>query len=266
MSKEYKTPEIYIEETSKPPPSIAPVETAIPAFIGYTPKARKLEVGDLAYVPTLIVSMLEYEHYFGGLVNETITITINDEIKKVGAIATPDSRKIKAKVPFLKNNMHYQLQLYFANGGGPCYIVSVGRPKSLLNKKDLKKGLDEIYNCDEPTLILFPDGVNLAKALDLYDLYNEALMQAYELKERFVIMDISSNSLNGKTSIGFFRDSISGGENPGSLKYGAAYYPLLISTISYHYADSSVAIIHNTVIKEQGEPPSLQGNHGDHQE
>ncbi len=33
---DYKTPGVYIEEIPKLPPSIAQVETAIPAFIGYT--------------------------------------------------------------------------------------------------------------------------------------------------------------------------------------------------------------------------------------
>ena len=37
---EYKTPGVYIEEIPKLPPSIASVETAIPAFIGYTQKAQ----------------------------------------------------------------------------------------------------------------------------------------------------------------------------------------------------------------------------------
>jgi phage tail sheath protein FI len=32
----YKTPGVYVEEISKLPPSVAQVETAIPAFIGYT--------------------------------------------------------------------------------------------------------------------------------------------------------------------------------------------------------------------------------------
>jgi uncharacterized protein len=36
---EYKTPGVYIEEIPHLPPSIASVETAIPAFIGYTEKA-----------------------------------------------------------------------------------------------------------------------------------------------------------------------------------------------------------------------------------
>ena len=96
--------------------------------------------------------------------------------------------------------MHYQLQSYFANGGGPCYIVSVGKPKQLLSKKELKKGLDEVYKYAEPTLLVFPDAIHLAKASDLYALYNEALLQASELGDRFVIMDISHNELQGKFS------------------------------------------------------------------
>ena len=252
MSKLYKTPGEYIEEISKLPPSIAAVETAIPAFIGYTQKAQKLQVGDLLNTPTRINSLTEYEQYFGTKIYETITVTIDDELTRAGNTISLDSRKITTKTAFLKNNMHYHLQLFFANGGGPCYIVSVGKPKATLNKRELKNGLDEVYQYAEPTLILFPDGVNLSKATDLYQLYNDALMQAHELGDRFVIMDISHNDLQGKTAIDLFRESITGGENPGSLKYGAAYYPFLQTTIPNYYADSTVKIIHHTITKESG--------------
>jgi len=252
MSKLYKTPREYIEEIPKFPPSVAAVETAIPAFIGYTQKAQKLQVGDLLNTPTRISSLTEFEEYFGTKIYETITVTIDDELSGTGNEISPDARKIVTKTAFLKNNMHYHLQLFFANGGGPCYIVSVGKPKATLNKRELKNGLDEVYQYAEPTLILFPDGVNLSKATDLYQLYNDALMQAHELGDRFVIMDISYNDLQGKSAIDLFRDSINGGENPGSLKYGTAYYPFLQTTIPYYYADSSVKIIHHTITKEAG--------------
>jgi phage tail sheath protein FI len=252
MSKLYKPPREYIEEITKPSPSIAAVETAIPAFIGYTQKAQKLQVGDLLNTPTRITSLAEYEHYFGAKIHETITVSIDDELTKTGNTISLDTRKISTKTAFLKNNMHYHLQLFFANGGGPCYIVSVGKPKATLNKRELKNGLDEVYQYAEPTLLLFPDGVNLSKATDLYQLYNDALMQAHELGDRFVIMDISHNDLQGKTAIELFRDSITGGDNSASLKYGAAYYPFLQTTIPYYYADSSVKIIHHTITREVG--------------
>ena len=40
MATTYKTPGVYVEEIPKFPPSVAPVDTAIPAFIGYTEKAQ----------------------------------------------------------------------------------------------------------------------------------------------------------------------------------------------------------------------------------
>ena len=61
-----RSPGVYIDEISLLPPSIAAVETAIPAFIGHTEKAREKEDNDLRYKPKRIVSLLEYERYFGG--------------------------------------------------------------------------------------------------------------------------------------------------------------------------------------------------------
>jgi phage tail sheath protein FI len=55
-----KTPGVYIEEIPKLPSSIASVETAIPAFIGYTQKAQERQSGDLLHVPKKISSLLEY--------------------------------------------------------------------------------------------------------------------------------------------------------------------------------------------------------------
>ncbi|RYG09698.1 MAG: phage tail sheath family protein, partial [Chitinophagaceae bacterium] len=39
MADVFKTPGVYIKEIPTFPPSVAEVETAIPAFIGYTEKA-----------------------------------------------------------------------------------------------------------------------------------------------------------------------------------------------------------------------------------
>ncbi len=61
----FKYPGIYIEEISVSPPSVAEVETAIPAFICYTEKAKSSTDGDLRLVPTKIYSMREYEQDYG---------------------------------------------------------------------------------------------------------------------------------------------------------------------------------------------------------
>ncbi|MGA7215312.1 MAG: hypothetical protein WBX20_14000, partial [Terrimicrobiaceae bacterium] len=61
----YNTPDVYVEEISVFPPSVAEVETAVPAFIGYTEKAIKKAPNDLIIVPTKVYSLKEYEQYFG---------------------------------------------------------------------------------------------------------------------------------------------------------------------------------------------------------
>ncbi|HOG03704.1 MAG TPA: phage tail sheath family protein, partial [Accumulibacter sp.] len=79
MATAYKTPGVYIEEIPKFPPSIAPVATAIPAFIGYTRKAENRTAADLHLKPTRISSMIEYEKYFGGAQSEeaiSVTVTV----------------------------------------------------------------------------------------------------------------------------------------------------------------------------------------------
>ena len=61
----YRTPDVYIEEISVFPPSVAEVETAIPAFVGYTANTTLITAGDLVNSPRRIKSLLEYEAYYG---------------------------------------------------------------------------------------------------------------------------------------------------------------------------------------------------------
>ena len=83
---EYKTPGVYIDEVSKLPPSIASVETAIPAFIGYTQKADLKEPEDLRFVPKKINSMVEYLQFFGEPKKET-AITVNIDTNRNTIVA-----------------------------------------------------------------------------------------------------------------------------------------------------------------------------------
>ncbi len=62
---DYITPGVYIEGIPQFPASITAIETAVPAFIGYTEKADDKQPGDLLKKPFRIQSMPEYEQYFG---------------------------------------------------------------------------------------------------------------------------------------------------------------------------------------------------------
>jgi phage tail sheath protein FI len=236
---EYKTPGVYIEEIPKLPPSIASVETAIPAFIGYTQKAQLKEAGDLVRKPRRITSMLEYEQYFGGPLPETtITVTIDksqpNKINVQGKVTTPS--------PYL---MYYSLQLFFTNGGGPCYIVSVGDYSGggVIDQATLKEGLDEVEKINEVTLILFPDGLNMTSAGNYYAIYKEALDQAAYLKDRFVVMDVYIDADPTVDNIQALRDFDFG--TIDTMKYGAVYYPRIYTRLDYDYNndDNAVTII-----------------------
>ncbi|NEP07675.1 MAG: hypothetical protein F6K34_24510 [Okeania sp. SIO4D6] len=73
----YKTPNVYVEEISTIPPSVAEVSTGIPAFIGYTEKAEK-DGEDLTNVPTRISSILDYETLFGKAEESSFDVTTKD--------------------------------------------------------------------------------------------------------------------------------------------------------------------------------------------
>ena len=240
MAKEYKTPGVYVEEISKFPPSIASVETAIPAFIGYTEKADNLQPDDLKLKPVRISSLLEYTEFFGGPQKEEgITITINEtQIKGVTtsleAVASlPESTRSK-------HTMYYSLQMFFANGGGSCWIISVGKYKRIQGapprKTALLNGLNKLKTIDEATLIVFPEAQNLS-ITGFKSIHDAALRQCNILKDRFVIMDIqggneslSSSGSNLQNILKNFRTIGIGNSN---LKYGAAYCPNIETVLDY---------------------------------
>ncbi|XOV67698.1 MAG: phage tail sheath family protein [Fluviicola sp.] len=224
----FKTPGVYVQEITKFPPSVAPVATAIPAFIGYTEKATELQTGDLNMIPKRITSMVDYERYFGLADKET---DINVEVNSAGSIIVSNNSPSNYK-------MYYALQMYFANGGGPCYIASVGTysdPIELGNDTSgLLGGLAAIRKQDEPTLLLTPDDQGLSSS-DFNQINQSKLTQCAELQDRFAIVDTYGDS---PTAIDNFRTGI-GNDN---LKYGASYYPFLNTILDYRYDDSSVDV------------------------
>jgi len=248
MATVYRTPGVYIEEIPKFPPSIAPVETAIPAFIGYTEKAEDQAADDLSLKPKRISSMVEYENYFGGPQNEEkITVAIDQKqedsvitVLKAVASVTESARS--------KHLMSYAMQMFFATGGGPCFIVSVGTYKTLggaLVQTEIKSGLDALLKKDEPTLIVFPEAQFLSIA-DFKTLHDAALKQCADLQDRFVIMDLhgGNDSLSDpETSlldaVDTFRTSGIGTDN---LKYGAAYAPNLETVLDFAFDETKIDV------------------------
>lgn len=204
----YNTPGVYVEEIPKFPPSIAPVETAIPAFVGYTEKAL-LNGESLVNKPTRIESIAEYEFMFGGGPSQDVTITLDTNNRFIRA----DSRA--------KLYLYDSLRLFYANGGGNCYILSVGKYPADVKSADLEAALDVLEQEDEPTIILAPDVVSDAGGP--YEFQKKALNQCNKLKDRVTLCDLTraTTVADFKISVNAFRDTI--GIN--NLKYGAAYGP-----------------------------------------
>ena len=232
---EYKTPGVYVEEIPKLPPSIASVETAIPAFIGYTEKAQWKEANDLRNRPWRIESLLQYEQFFGFPDPEKESLSV--------AFTTSGSRtEVNGKVDEAKRSkflMYYSLQMFFDNGGGPCWITSVGDYQStggVIIAQNLKDGLAEVAKINEVTLLVFPDAVNLDSSSDYYDVYDTAIDQCVDLKDRFTVLDVYHLPDNGElweADIQLLRDTLSG--TTDDLKYAAVYFPRIFTGVNFNY-------------------------------
>lgn len=209
----YKAPGVYIEESAKLPPSIAAVDTAIPAFIGYTQKAER-KGASLLQVATSVSSLIEFELYFGGAPLQNVTLWLDDQ-----------NAVVKANVDHTFY-LYDSLRLFFANGGGRCMIVSVGDYTSEISSEGLAQGLSTIEKLSEPTLIVMPEAVATEKhGVTLYD---AALAQCARVHNRMTLCDLRHHATEADFDLAVkaFRHDI-GNEN---LKYGAAYGPWLVTS------------------------------------
>lgn len=220
-----KTPGVYIDEVSLLPPAVAQVETAIPAFIGYTEFALK-DGRDITRVPTRIKSMKDYEKYFGGTPGRDIEVTLDP----LNAVA-------KAEVATAWY-LYDSLQMFFANGGEKCYIVSVGAYTDAPAPGDFTSGLDALQRYDEPTLLVMPDLMRLAatspptalEKAQIAGVQQTAIDQCNTLKDRFAVLDVLIADLNNpEVNIADLDDFRNGVSN--NLKYAAAYYPWLKTSL-----------------------------------
>jgi phage tail sheath protein FI len=223
----YRTPDVYVEEISVFPPSVAEVETAIPAFIGYTERASKVVANDLLMRPTKIFSFAEYEHYFGAPAAPAIGVALTATATGFSAVVTEPATN------FL---LYYALKMYFDNGGGKCYIVSVGDYAAAIEIAPLTAGLDAVALEDEPTLLVCPDALRLG-GTGYNTMAQNMLIQCGTLKDRFAILDLFGGSAPQEPA-----DLLANRARIGNnhLKYGALYYPDLRSAFNHHVlADES---------------------------
>lgn len=274
-----KTPGVYIVEKNAFPNSVVQVPTAVPVFIGHTEKAEN-GAKSLTNKPWKITSMVEYFNYFGGPPTPLFKM-----VEKQPASAKPDAKPAEAKAPdakaadakpaetkpaqpaaatpkkFYINDyeispsgnryiLFYSMLLFFQNGGGPCYVESIGDYKTDYEPAKFLKGIDLLVKEQEPTMIVMPELINLGFD-DCIKIQQHALMHCAEvMQNRISILDIYNGDKDREDPdagdvINKFREGI--GIN--FLDFGSAYYPWINTSI---VDDSSLSFLNI-------DPESLEG-------
>lgn len=229
-----KTPGVYIVEKNAFSNSVVEASTAIPAFIGITEKAEN-GADSLSGKPWKITSMTEFQQYFGGAPTPKFELSVvdnleNDQTKTFYSIPSADGKKLLKTVdksgPF---SLYYHMVMFFANGGGTCYIVSVdtyGQDKKI-NKDKVVNALAALKKEQEITMIVVPEA---AFSADCKDIQTQMLSHCGEMMNRFAILDVQPKAADNETmdkQIEIFRTNV--GAN--YLSYGAAYYPWLNTSV-----------------------------------
>lgn len=231
MANNYQIPGVYIEEKNAFPNSVVGVATAVPAFVGYTEKAMNQDK-DLTNQPFRISSLAEYHQYFGSAPHATFTLQAAPNTSKGYQLQFKSGRFF----------LYYSIQHFFVNGGTNCYIVSVGdyqkqnvKVADFYDNDDTHpKGIPTLLKEYEPTLLVVPDAM-LFNQEGCAMIHRKMLEHCEQMASRFAILDVYLDMSNGKDEqtpdtlavVGAYRDSIGN----QALKWGAAYYPWLHTTI-----------------------------------
>lgn len=236
-----KTPGVYIQRVKSPGIEIPVLESAMPAFVGYTRQAVNAEGKDVHFQVVEIRSLEAYISTFGnGYVPASIRVYVEP-----GQQLT--IHHIEVDKPFY---LYDCIRHFFDNGGEVCWIVSVGGYDKV-RLAELERGLRELEKWDEPTLLLAPDAVSLRNHHQQPDLrfYQQMLAQCARLQDRFAILDIPQGDVPAgplEDPIADFRDRL----GMRDLSYGAVYYPWIYTNYEQSFSFGQLQLLH-----AQGQAP-----------
>lgn len=244
MPGEMKTPGVYINEESAFPSSVVEVATAVPAFIGYTEKADN-KGKSLSNMPWRIMSLAEYHTYFGGAPKPIFSLG-----EDTGAVARPGGRPsvrtvaatdsagfsfggtaYKLTPPTNQFLLYYSMNLFFQNGGGPCFIISVGSYSDDIEAGKLQGAIPLLTKEQEPTMLVIPEAVRLPES-DCITLQQAILTHCGSvMKNRFAVLDIFRGFKDRQDPDGDPIDAFRDALGVNNMDFGAAYYPWLNTTV-----------------------------------
>ena len=251
-----KKPGVYITEINSFPNSVVPVPTAIPAFIGYTPRV-KFKQKSYKNVPQKISSFAEFQEIYGysdfpkaldpakQYSPEYYLVKQKTQPKKDNFISIDGSFYSVLPDPNTIYYLYNSIRLFYENGGGEAYVVSVGtygqpskKPinpgKQIVNPNiqlnALINGVASLKNEKEPTMYICPEAT-LLSIEENGTLTQEMLRQNTEVQTAISIFDVIGGRNPDPTL--YTKDIENFRNNTGDigLSYGAAYYPFIETTI-----------------------------------
>jgi phage tail sheath protein FI len=257
---QYKTPDgVYIDEVDPFSPSIVGVETAVPAFIGYTEKAER-NGQPCHLVPVRITSLADYAPIFGGAYpyRHMLTAVAPGTAGAVMIGASCFRPDIVQRYDFFDS-----LRLFYANGGGTCYVVSVGSYQDAPSQAAFEAGLAAVRDRVGPTILVIPEAARLAPSA--YAAVALAMLtQCHDKQDRVAILDVPMASDAVPDPVAAFRAMVSA-TPPEARQYGMAYYPFVqtslvdASTLGYgSLAPSARAPLQDALLAVAGNDAALR--------
>ncbi|QKJ63524.1 phage tail sheath C-terminal domain-containing protein [Flavobacterium sp. M31R6] len=246
------TPGVFINEINAFQNSAVGVPTAIPAFIGYTPQALH-EGKSYLNVPVKITSFADFQDIFC-LPDHPLPASPTKQYSPEYYLVQQKSQPEKGDFmlifeayysivpdPYTIYYLYNSVKLFYENGGGEAYIVSVGtygpsskkpmdidtqivNPNVVLN--DLLEGLQLLVHEPEPTLYICPEATLLSLS-ENGELMESMLLQCTQMQTAMSIFDIIGG--NDPDPVLYTQDISNFRINTGSvgLNYGMAYYPFI---------------------------------------
>jgi uncharacterized protein len=212
----FKTPGVYIKEQDAFGSSVVAVPTAVPVFIGHTHKADR-DGNSLMFKATKVKSLAEYREMFGQGPQTTYKVSKND----AGAV----SMEVDVKTRFL---MFSGIRMFYSNGGGECYVLSIGTYQDELDAEKFSEALHLLTKEQEPTMVVVPDAVLLSKD-DCYSFYKDLLQHCgAKMRSRVAIIDVwGGYEVKTKDqAVQDFRENV----GQTALAWGAVYFPWVHTT------------------------------------
>ncbi len=181
------------------------------------------------------------------LTGATVTIEIKDGTFTAGTFAsdptalpavtlTFTSGRTAALTPQLNPQgtglfyLYNSLQLFYQNGGGPCYIVSIGGYDSTPTDEAFIDSFKLLEPEQDPTMLLCPDAL-LLQMDAYYKVVDQMLEHCADVQKRVALFDVYGGdgpaSFPTLDDIDDFRTNV--GEN--NLNYGITYFPWVYTTV-----------------------------------